>query len=628
MPDGCFRSRTTVAVLVVALSCSVPTGAPRVAAQQSRDATSRIESASGTAAIAGSLVTQTGSPVRRARVTVVSRVPAVSRTTESDDQGAFVFEALPAAAYTLTASKPGLLEVIYGQRVPGSGRAGTPIRVEEQQRVDQLKVTMPRMGAITGLVVDEYGDPAFNVNVRALRYVIRDGVRTLVAASSATSDDRGIYRLMSLLPGDYIVTATTRDALANDGSTAARVRAETERLRELAGAGSLSPLAAEQMIAQRRAALATPEVRETYATVYYPGASPASTASTVAVGVGEEQTGIDVQLRRVPVARLTGQVILPEGARLSSDVMIVDVDNRRSLHGVRSTAPDAEGRFTVTAVTPGPHRLAVFASRPQEAPADAQANVRPTRPGEARTRFPSAPPSDILWAMTEVSANGQPIDGVTLALQPGFTITGTLMFDGAPPPDVSALQVDARPATSDVFWDQPAPLPSRLDASGRFTVRGIVPGEFRISVRSLPPGWAIKSAMVGGVDVQDLPLSFAPGDQSAPEAVITLTRAMATVTGQLVDDQSAPAPDYTVVLFSADARFWLPQARRVQAARPGTDGRFTIGGLPAGEYRLAAVTDVEQDQWYAPEFLRALVPASIEIRLGEGERREQVLRVR
>jgi hypothetical protein len=71
----------------------------------------------------------------------------------------------------------------------------------------------------------------------------------------------------------------------------------------------------------------------------------------------------------------------------------------------------------------------------------------------------------------------------------------------------------------------------------------------------------------------------------------------------------------------------MPQARRITATRPGTDGRFTFRGLPAGEYRLTAVTDVEPGEWYDPAFLNQLSSVSIPISLSEGERKVQDIRL-
>src|SRR5688500_2770459 len=75
-----------------------------------------------TGLIAGTLRSaDLGRPIRRATVKLVSAPPAQLRTTTTDANGRFRFAALPAADYTLSAAKPGFLEMTYGARRPGSG---------------------------------------------------------------------------------------------------------------------------------------------------------------------------------------------------------------------------------------------------------------------------------------------------------------------------------------------------------------------------------------------------------------------------------------------------------------------------------------------------------------------------
>jgi hypothetical protein len=88
-----------------------------------------------------------------------------------------------------------------------------------------------------------------------------------------------------------------------------------------------------------------------------------------------------------------------------------------------------------------------------------------------------------------------------------------------------------------------------------------------------------------------------------------------------------PSADFTIIVFPADNRYWVPQTRRIAAVRPGTDGRFTFRNIPAGEYRMTAVTDAEPGEWFDPAFLNQLVPASIPVTLTEGQRKVQDIRV-
>ena len=178
-------------------------------------------SISGMVVVAGS-----GQPARKARVSLSGgNEVGGGRSTTTDDSGRFAFSALPEGRFNLSASKPGHISGTYGQRQPG--RPGTPIQLADGQRL-QVQLQITRGGVITGTVLDEHTEAIPGTPVRALRYVMQSGQRTLQQAGSGSTDDRGVYRIYGLQPGEYIVFATPRntnqgvDAGAAGGAAAAR----------------------------------------------------------------------------------------------------------------------------------------------------------------------------------------------------------------------------------------------------------------------------------------------------------------------------------------------------------------------------------------------------------------------
>ena len=109
--------------------------------------------------------------------------------------------------------------------------------------------------------------------------------------------------------------------------------------------------------------------------------------------------------------------------------------------------------------------------------------------------------------------------------------------------------------------------------------------------------------------------------------LLTFTTRTQEIAGVLQDASGRPAPDYTIVVFSSDDRFWTTGSRRVRSARPGTDGRYVLRDLPAGTYHLAAVTDVSPAELADPAVLRELVAAAIPIALTAGEAKVQDIRI-
>jgi hypothetical protein len=172
-----------------------------------------------------------------------------------------------------------------------------------------------------------------------------------------------------------------------------------------------------------------------------------------------------------------------------------------------------------------------------------------------------------------------------------------------------------------------------VDETGKMTITGVIPGRYRMAgnapvlAGSAPgPAWRLGSVMIKGRDMLDFPFDIGPNDE-INDAVITFTDATQEVNGTLQDQSGRPAPDYTIVVFAADNKYWLPNARRIRSARPGTDGKYSVTQLPPGEYRMAAVTDMSPSDLYDPAFLEQLVGTSFKITVGLGEKKTQDLKI-
>jgi hypothetical protein len=265
-------------------------------------------------------------------VTLAGQELRGNRTALTDDQGRFTFQVLPAGRFTLTASKPGHVNVSYGAKRPG--RPGTPIQLGDGQRLEKLSIALPRGAIITGVVVDEHGEPAPGTQVRALRYVMQTGERGLNFSGQDLTDDRGVYRIHSLQPGEYVLSAIPRNlnpATDMRQLIMSQAAALQESLGQMSGGGragfvlgNLGAIAgspgAQQAMDQLAQQLGIPEAQQSaaYAPVYYPGTATPSGATTIALGTAEERSGVDFQLQLVPTARVQGSVMSIDAAHRSN----------------------------------------------------------------------------------------------------------------------------------------------------------------------------------------------------------------------------------------------------------------------------------------------------------------------
>ncbi len=89
-------------------------------------------------------------------------------------------------------------------------------------------------------------------------------------------------------------------------------------------------------------------------------------------------------------------------------------------------------------------------------------------------------------------------------------------------------------------------------------------------------------------DTPDTPLQFGTGGQSLDPVDVLLTNRLTEISGEVTGANGLRVLRAAIVAFAEDRERWYPASRFVQYAS-SPDGVFTIRGLPAGEYFLAAV---------------------------------------
>jgi hypothetical protein len=338
--------------------------------------------------------------------------------------------------------------------------------------------------------------------------------------------------------------------------------------------------------------------------VHHPGTPDPERAIVIDLAEGEEHAGADIGLQLVRLASVAGQVRSPFGALPSAMTITLTRlgagDAVRALAAPAISRPDASGSFTFGSVLPGEYRVIARASSPQEG---------------------------VYWALTDLVVSESGIASLALDLQPGLRLSGRLVFDSrtqVAPVDLSAVQLQLVEVTGAVSGLQSGRGRGRAD--GTFEVTGILPGRYTLSSSFEAGGWWLRSVIIDGRDVLDVPLEIGPASDVAG-AVATFTDRHSALTGTLQTPAGLPASDYFVAVFPADSTLWRPSARRIQFARPSTDGRFAFRDLPAGDYLIAALTDLEPADLGDSFFLGQLVPAGVPVRIEDGETTVRNLRI-
>jgi hypothetical protein len=532
-----------------------PGAPPRATPAPPRDRTA--PPTTGTSVMRGRVLTADGMPLRRAQVNVMASAQTgalQSRGTTTDADGKWEITDLPAGRYTVTASKGGYVTVQYGQRRPF--QAGTQVVVADGATADRLDVTLQRGAVITGRIVDEFGEPVAQVGVQAMRYTYgNEGQRRLTAVSGAATDDLGQFRVFGLMPGDYVVQASSSVVVI--------------------GVGGGPP-------------------SDSFAATFYPGTPNADEAQTVTLALAQE-TNLQFQLVTSKSSRVTGVVVNSDGAPMSgmSLSLITSMGgNGWSSRGVGSTAGD--GTFTLTNVTPGEHTINVRAPRALEGAEFGNYDFKTN--GEPIT----------LRIVTS--------KGATLT---GRVVWDGNTSRGATPLRINVQQqVQGTPGLPFLSGSVPG-ADGTLNEDNTFKLAG-AGGKGFIRTFPLPTGWALKSIAVDGEDVTDVPIDFS-SRRSIDDVRIVVTDKLTDLTGTVADSRGTVLKDYVVIILPNDLKEGLSPQRFISVVRPDQDGSFKVKGMPPGSYVATALEWVEQGRQFVPDFQERLRKAGKTLSLREGQ---------
>lgn len=582
------------------LALAAMTAGGVLAQQRDRDA-----APVGTGRLAGRVVTMDAAaePVRNAIVTLSAPDLTPPRSTMTDDAGRFAFANLPAGRFTITASKAAHITTAYGAKRPA--RPGVPVPLADGQRITDLTVRLARGAVITGRVTDRSGQPVSLVQVVAVRAALANGPGGTARSTDdvVLTDDRGAYRIYGLEPGTYLLAALPGSTTLGDleAMSTAEVDAAFAALKSKPNtpAAALKP--------------STPPRTATYVmtSFYVPGTPSASDAQRITLGIGEERSGADVVVEPLRAATVEGVLSTTDGSS-AANVLVSLIAIGPPLPAGPGPRPTplartaADGRFKLPAVAPGQYVLTA-----------------------------SAPP---LFVSETLALSADQQVALTLAPMPAFK--GRVAFDrSALPPldDITKVRLQlALPNTAAMPGNvgvgrgsSVSPGFAFVKPDGTFEFAPMVPGTYRLLVTvpgaSPGAGWWPRSTMVGGKDVLDVMVDLRA---TVTDAVLTLSDRHTALSGSIAAPSGQPVSDLFVIVFPADRALWLNQGRRLQLTRPGTDGRFAFRDLPPGQYFVAALSDVDQDEWQDAAFLSQVTTAgAVKIDLAEGQSRVQDLRI-
>jgi hypothetical protein len=162
---------------------------------------------------------------------------------------------------------------------------------------------------------------------------------------------------------------------------------------------------------------------------------------------------------------------------------------------------------------------------------------------------------------------------------------------------------------------QRQPHQARLNADGTFREDDVTPGDYRLTVTALPADFYIKEARFDQTDVLSRPLRFS-GSVPGPLDIV-LSPKSGRIDGTIVNDKQQPASGVRAVLVPDQHRDRLDLYKTAVADQ---NGRFTVRGIPPGDYKVFAWEAIDQFGYFDPDLVRQSEPFAKPVKIVESSK--------
>jgi Carboxypeptidase regulatory-like domain len=295
--------------------------------------------------------------------------PAANNGFDCDARGRFTVTVPSAGSWRLTASARGFVSQAYDAHENYS----TAIVLTAEAPTKDLEFRLSPEASIVGLVLDEAGEPVRNAQI-TLQNVPppNPGGPQPVGGTrgGARSDDRGMYELANLSPGEYRLSVHAQPWYAANAQQIRGNETDTSSL--------------------------DPSLDFAYPLTWFPGVSDPALAETIVLHAGDTR---QADFRLVPTPSIHMRILAPprgnNGSNTPSAPVVPLVQQISSGGGVQSfaqitTRVDQQGQIDVGGLTPGVYQVRLAGPNQESHSALVEVSANSTR-----TLDLSAPSRDV-----------------------------------------------------------------------------------------------------------------------------------------------------------------------------------------------------------------------------------------
>jgi len=205
-----------------------------------------------------------------------------------------------------------------------------------------------------------------------------------------------------------------------------------------------------------------------------------------------------------------------------------------------------------------------------------------------------------LAARMPVEVGNNPVENLSLTINPALDLSGVVRLDGQVTASVSSVQLTLRPRDPAGLMLGSSYPSAKVKDDGSFSLSSVNPDNYSVTFSGLPDGFYVKAILTGGQDVLAPGLDLSRGVAGPVDIVLAPNAGQAA--GLVQSEQQQPAAGVTVVLIPQE-RERKDQPQYYKTTTTDTAGSFTFKNLDPGQYKVYAWREVESGAYMDPEFV-------------------------